>query len=276
MKAAFIPGQRGALFIVYHAPAPESEDRGDLIFVPPFAEEMNRSRSIVAHQARLFQQIGYGVLILDLFGTGDSEGEFADARWETWRNDVLSAAAWLHGQGRRKISLWGLRLGSLLAVDVAFDHDHAFDMLLLWQPVTAGRRFMDNFLRAGVAPNASKAGSPISVSERGIRLDPSKPIDVMGYTLSRSLSHAIDRTDMSLVGRTVRSPVIWIDRTEAVPASGPPADEILAMWQGHHGPVAYHQCDFGAFWSVEAAEQPANLHRLTTDVMAAAPSNSTS
>ena len=280
MRADFISGPRGALFIVYYprsvaADAPGSvaadvPDRGDLIFIPPFAEEMNRARSIIAHQARLFQQAGFGVLVLDLFGTGDSEGDFADARWETWRGDVLAAAAWLHDQGRKRISLWGLRLGGLLAVDVAFDHDNAFETLLLWQPVTSGRRFLDQFLRIGAVTQGTNDDAAVSVSGGRLRLDPSQPIDIMGYTLSRSLAHAIDRTDMSLVGRAVQSPVVWIDRTEPIPrtGTGPPADEILAMWKGHHGPVFHHDCDFPAFWSFESAPRPDALHRLTTDIMA--------
>lgn len=46
MKAEFIAGPRGDLFTLYLPPDCAAPDRGDLIFIPPFAEEMNRSRAL--------------------------------------------------------------------------------------------------------------------------------------------------------------------------------------------------------------------------------------
>jgi hypothetical protein len=47
--------------------------------VPPFAEEMNKSRRMIAEVGRRLEGSGVGMLLVDLFGTGDSEGEFAQA-----------------------------------------------------------------------------------------------------------------------------------------------------------------------------------------------------
>src|SRR3546814_1526626 len=57
--------------------------------------EMNRSRRMAALQARALAALGIDVLLLDLFGTGDSAGDFRDARWEIWREDAMAAVAWL-------------------------------------------------------------------------------------------------------------------------------------------------------------------------------------
>ena len=86
----FIDGTAGRLFAIYLAPAPEAPRRGAVLYLPPFAEEMNRSRRMVLLQARRMVELGYQVLIVDLYGTGDSEGDFADARWAIWRADYLN------------------------------------------------------------------------------------------------------------------------------------------------------------------------------------------
>ncbi len=69
--------------------------RGALLYLPPFAEEANRSRRMAVLQARRLAARGWPVLLLDPFGTGDSAGAFHEARWELWLADAARAAAWL-------------------------------------------------------------------------------------------------------------------------------------------------------------------------------------
>ena len=54
---------------------------------------------MVSLQAKQFCHKGYAVLIVDLFGTGDSEGDFGDANWEIWQNDMCVALRWLQDKG---------------------------------------------------------------------------------------------------------------------------------------------------------------------------------
>jgi exosortase A-associated hydrolase 2 len=68
---------------------------GLMLFIHPFAEEMNKSRRMAAIQARAFAQAGYAVLQIDLKGCGDSSGDFGDATWQHWVNDVLLGIRWL-------------------------------------------------------------------------------------------------------------------------------------------------------------------------------------
>jgi hypothetical protein len=75
MHPAFIDGSGGRLFTLYFAPDAAVSARGGLLFIPPFAEELNRSRHMVVKTARALAAAGWGVLLLDLFGTGDSEGD---------------------------------------------------------------------------------------------------------------------------------------------------------------------------------------------------------
>ena len=116
----FLAGAAGPLFCLQLAPAPGVTPRGALLYLPPFAEEANRSRRMAVLQARRLAARGWPVLLLDPFGTGDSAGAFHEARWELWLADAARAAAWLATRWPGgPVTLWGLRLGALLAAALA-------------------------------------------------------------------------------------------------------------------------------------------------------------
>src|SRR5882672_8203208 len=87
----------GQRLYVYHSPEPARpthSPRGAVLYVHPFAEEMNKSRRMAALQSRALSAAGFAVLQLDLFGCGDSSGEFGDATWDDWVADIVEAAGW--------------------------------------------------------------------------------------------------------------------------------------------------------------------------------------
>ena len=90
MQPFFLEGRGGPLFALYHPPL-AGEPRAIVVHCPAFAEEMNKSRRMVALQARAFVEQGLGTLVFDLFGTGDSAGDFGDATWDGWLADVRVA-----------------------------------------------------------------------------------------------------------------------------------------------------------------------------------------
>ena len=143
---------------MHYKPARHLRRPESLLFVPPFAEEMNRSRRVVALQAEALAAIGLGVLVLDLFGCGDSGGDFGEATWEQWLDDVSIAAAWLEQESQSAVGLWGLRLGASLAALAASRSADRFSRLLLWSPVARGQVFLTQFLRARVAMALSVPG----------------------------------------------------------------------------------------------------------------------
>ena len=114
-EPSFLAGAAGQLFSLYFPPRLQLSEPKGVVYLPPFAEEMNQSRRMVTLQARELSKAGVGVLLLDLFGTGDSAGSFSDARWDVWLQDVGTGLDFLEQRGLRP-SLWGLRLGGLLAM----------------------------------------------------------------------------------------------------------------------------------------------------------------
>lgn len=150
---------------------------------------MNKSRRMAAMQSRAFAETGFGVLQIDLYGCGDSDGEFGDARWNIWKADLASAYGWIRNRTPVPVSLWGLRLGALLALDFASDLEKPVDKVILWQPVLDGASFLNQFLRLRLASemffNATgpKGAGTAALRER---LANGETLEVAGYELSRT------------------------------------------------------------------------------------------
>ena len=101
LEAFFLNGSAGRLFALLIRPngsqaAPVSRS---VLYCPPFAEEANRTRRAAVLLGRRLADIGVASLIVDPYGTGDSEGDFSDARLSIWQDDLGIAADWLSEQG---------------------------------------------------------------------------------------------------------------------------------------------------------------------------------
>lgn len=92
-EAFFLETPGGARFCLLSRPIAEA--KGGVLFVPPFAEELNKSRRMVAEAVRAFVEAGWAVLQLDLKGCGDSAGDFGDAAWADWLADVDAGGLYL-------------------------------------------------------------------------------------------------------------------------------------------------------------------------------------
>src|SRR5262249_50696571 len=118
MEAQFLPGSLGSIFAIYYPPVIDAVQRGRLLYIHPFAEELNKARRMVALQAQQFAANGFSVLVPDLYGCGDSGGDFAEARWDVWLDDLHRCLDWLRARGEGPCYLWGLRAGALLAAEL--------------------------------------------------------------------------------------------------------------------------------------------------------------
>lgn len=187
----FIDSVAGRIFTLYFAPS--IPVRGAILYLPPFAEEMNRCRALVAAQARAFADAGYACLLLDYFGTGDSAGELVDASWSAWQADVLTATDWLEKITTMPVTLWGCRLGALLATDMASQYPERYTRLLLWQPIADGKTFMTQTLRQRVAFLMGQGLPPENTEQMRAQLQTGASLVISGYILPGTLSNAVDQ-----------------------------------------------------------------------------------
>ena len=244
----FLPAARGERFCIFHPAAGVS--RGSVVYLHPFAEEMNKSRRMAALQSRMLAARGFAVLQIDLFGCGDSSGEFGDARWDIWTQDVTLALDWLERRVAAPSYLWGLRLGALLACDYATRYRRKLNGFMLWQPVLSGEQFLTQFLRLRVAGGMIGGGDEqVGTAQLRNELDAGGVVEVGGYDLASELARAIDGLKLAdLAPRAV--PVNWF---EVVPEAGrplPPASRRVAdTWIAGGVKVNTHLVAGQPFWN---------------------------
>ena len=252
------------LFSIYYAPAEHARIRRAFVYVPPFAEEMNLARRMVALQARALAACGIEVLVLDLFGTGDSEGDFRDARWELWLNDVLAAADWMERKVGAPVGLWGLRLGGLLAAVVAANQPSRFKRLLLWQPVIDGKSMVTQFLRIRIA--ASLGSENAAETTKGLRADlaAGRSVEVAGYDLSAELAQALNDVRLDRLDLPHTLQVHWYEVGPHVRDQLSRAVERIAgAWRERGVSVTVFGIAGDPFWSVPESPPVAELLAAT-------------
>ncbi len=135
--------QDGARFGVWWLPT-RRPPRGAVLCVQPLGAERTAARQALSNQAWRLAERGWAVLMVDLFGTGDSPGEPSQATLEGWRADLLRAAMIARQRHSGPNVLWGVRDGALLASDIAVALDQLIDAYVFWQAPATGRGISDD------------------------------------------------------------------------------------------------------------------------------------
>jgi pimeloyl-ACP methyl ester carboxylesterase len=282
----FFDAEPGTRFCLYHAPDPHVAPRGAILYVHPFAEELNRTRRMAALQSRAFAALGFAVLQVDLFGCGDSCGDFHDGDWNLWKSDLALAAGWLAERTSGPLHLWGVRLGGLLALD--FARSAAVDSIILWQPFMSGRACINQFLRLRLAQMQEAAsGTPgtasvlASVMEPGAAGGPPRStaalraqlavhgvIEVGGYEVAVPLVRAIDACDAAHI-RLRPCTVHWFASAAAAPSKvAESAARLGERWAADGVDLHFHQVDGVPFWAADDKPECPALLEATSAVFA--------
>lgn len=252
----FLPSPRGPLFCLSLTPT-NQPPRGAVLYLHPFAEEMHKSRRMAALQARAFAAAGYAVLQPDLTGCGDSAGDFGDADWEAWKDDVRLAHAWLSQQGFGPITLWGLRTGAALAAEMARVLAD-IERLILWQPVVNGELFLNQFLRIKLAGEMLSAGQAQSGTKQlRAQLDAGEGVEVGGYWLNPAMARAL--AGWKLADHPPPCPTQWFE-VGSGEALSPASQRVADAWLAAGAALTTHPVSGEPFWGTqEITECPALL-----------------
>lgn len=269
----FLATGAGQLFAAYHRPAADGALRGNVLLAAPFNEEMNRSRSMITLQARALARIGWGTLVLDLPGTGDSDGEHGDARWESWSAALVSARHWLDAKPAGLRAIWGIRLGAILAAELHASIADPGLALLLWQPVLDGKLHLTQFLRVRMAANLDRTDLPKeTTASMRAQWVAGQSVEVAGYEIHPDLATRIDAARLSSHRLADGSRLFWLEQATGDPAEASPASQaLLARWPGD--PVGVETALFTgpAFWQVHERMEAPHAVELTTQWVARLP-----
>jgi len=252
LDAFFLPVEPGQRFCILHSP--DGTPRRSVVYVHPFAEEMNKARRMAALQARRLAARGVAVLQIDLRGCGDSSGDFGEARWESWKRDVEAAIGFLSERFPAPVTLWGLRLGAVLAAEIAHPR---VDRLLLWQPVPNGSQFMSQFLRLRLASEMLTSGAATTaMSELTQTLAAGRSLEIAGYDLHPDLARAIERVKLESIVPSAKR-VDWLEVVAEGMSPRPAAGRVLDSWRARGIEANLGVATGEPFWTtVEIAECP--------------------
>jgi exosortase A-associated hydrolase 2 len=217
LAAEFITTPRGRIFALAHFPD-RFEGRCVLV-VPPFAEEMNKCRRMVTELAQELVATGYAVIVPDFYGTGDSEGDFADTHCEQWLLDLSATEAWLQAKGWRIDALLGIRAGCLIAAQFA-QRRGPVNKTVFWQPVIDGARAFEQFLRLRIAA-AAMDGRKESIAELKQQFSSGIVVDVAGYPLSPALAQQLPKLKLDAPSLSALGRIHWFEVLRSAEASIP-------------------------------------------------------
>lgn len=263
----FLTGTHGRRYCAYYPVPADQGVCGALLYAAPFGEEMNRSRRATALTARALAAQGWAVLHLDLYGCGDSDGDFGEARWDTWKADLALGHSWLAAHTGQVVGLWGVRLGALLALDYARAAPAPVACFVLWQPVLRGGVYLNQMLRQRLASEMLAGGSASSQALRAALRREAQEIG--GYLVAPELADAIEALDAGAMPAPA-APVHWLEVVAAperpVPA---PAERQAWTWRAQDTAAWVRAVHDEACWSApEVAECP-RLREATLAALAA-------
>lgn len=241
-----------------------------LLFIPAFAEEMNKSRAQVARAARSLAAQGVLVMVPDLFGTGDSAGDFADATWRHWMDDLHGAVTWLREAHDCPLALWSMRSGALLASQLLADGVSAYASFI-WQPVLSGAQFVRQFLRLRTAADmiGGGDGQVLKIEDMRRMLAEGRSVEVAGYTLGADLFAGFE----AAVFQPSACPTYLYEISTRPDAALTPAlARAVEQWQAQGAKIHARAVQGAAFWqTVEIEFVPRLLECFVDDVMQEVP-----
>ncbi len=278
-EAFFLPapapggGQRFCLFHVARDANghPLARPTGLVLYIHPFAEEMNKSRRMAALQARAMAGAGFSVMQIDLLGCGDSSGDFGDATWEAWVKDVLAGITWLRarpssdGQPLDHVPLWlwGLRAGCLLAVDAAKRIAEPCHFLF-WQAPSSGKLLLQQFMRLKVAGDMASGQSKGVMDALRQQLAAGSAVDIAGYSLAGGLANGLEQSVLAPPAAQAGGRVEWLEvstRAATAESAGlsPVSEKSIAVCRAQGFQVRSRVARGPAFWQTTEIEDAPDL-----------------
>ena len=258
----FLPAAGGEQRLcVFHAPA--GVPRSKLLYLHPFAEEMNKSRRMAALACRALAEAGHAVLQIDLRGCGDSSAAFGDASWADWQADVRLGLAWLDARlPDMPVWIWGLRAGALLA---AADQGRPVNFLF-WQPMTNGKLALQQFLRLKLAAEMASGASKGLMEQMKADLAAGHHVEIAGYRLSATLASGLDAARLAPGGAPGR--VEWLElSTRGDAVLTPASEQAMKSWQDAGWAVRSQTVQGPSFWATSEIEIAPALTARTVEAL---------
>lgn len=274
MQAFFLDAADGSQRLCLHHPAQGPVQRGQLLYLHPFAEEMNKSRRMAALLARALAGRGHEVLQIDLKGCGDSAADFGEASWQDWLDDALLGVRWLQRQPGGGLPLWlaGLRAGCLLAAQTQAALDTPAHLLLM-QPPASGKPLLQQFLRLKLAAEMGDSPNKGAMAELRATLDRGEPLEIAGYALGAELALGLEAASLTPAppARGLQR-LVWLELSTRADAEWTPvALQTQQRWRDAGHALDARLLTGPAFWQTTEIEDAPALVEAACELLIAEP-----
>jgi len=246
LEGQFLPGREGPVFVLRRGPR---RARATVVIVPPFAEEMNKTRRMLTLVAIRLAEHGVTTVLPDFYGTGDSGGDFVEAGIALWRDDLAQVLRWCGNDCGPVCGLLAVRLGcALIGDDAVLDCAPELQRSILWQPVFDGSKYATQFLRLRVAASMAN-GLTETVGELRRQAAETGEIEVAGYRISSRMLEEMEllRTPTRLSARL--GPIDWHEVVRDLETGLPlPSQKLIEATQAAGGSVSPRAFTGEPFW----------------------------
>lgn len=232
---------------------------------------MNKSRKMLTELAQRLVAQGVALVIPDLYGTGDSQGDFADATWQRWLIDLATTERWIEERGWHVETLLGIRFGCVLAAQYAATRRHPIMRTIFWQPVAEGARALDQFLRMRVAASLMSDVKETTADLKA-RFAAGESVEIAGYAVAAKLAQEMERVSLVASLNRHAGAIHWFEVLRAADAPLPvPVNKLLErLQQSLH--IELHPVVGEPFWATtEVVINPALLSETAAVLTSATP-----
>ncbi len=244
----FIEGNAGKLFSLHYAPQNITGNSECFVIAPSFAEEMNRCRYMGTMLAQLLSRNGFGYLIVDTYGTGDSEGDSKDVGWDQNCQDLKTAFEYAHTLGYSHVSLLGVRLGALQVMQILPKLENV-NRLVFWQPVINGQAALTQFLRIKIAASIGRNEKAETIGDFEKQIEQGNYLSVAGYDMSPELFKAMKEAKFLGNIETCSIPVAWFTTLTSADRKTPRSDLVLIdQWRAQGAKIDHMEIIGPPFW----------------------------
>lgn len=224
------------LYAALHEPSVAAGSTG-VLFAPPLLHEQPRSRRFVTEVASGLAALGLPCLRFDFSGTGDSSGRGEQLDFATMACDLDLALAGLRSRtGVERLVVLAWRGAALPVQSWLGDGRHA-DLLVLWEPIVDGSRWLDALEREDASERNARPRPRPGVARPASADDG----QLMGFPVSVRLRRDLAQARLlqprqahgvptwAVLRSDAPSPAIQVERSFPLPAGAPTFDGGASM-----------------------------------------------
>lgn len=196
----YINSNSNRIFCSYSSPV-NCVNKTGILIIQPFAEEQVIMQRALYNLANDLSAKDIPVCRIDLFGQGDSDGDFNNANITEWNTNILDAInSFKKTYHLTEIILCGIRFGGTLAMSLANDVSNDLHRLILIDPIINGQQYIESVLRTNLTYQMVTYGEIHDTRDILIdRLRSGESINIDGYLISGELFCQIFDIDLTKI-----------------------------------------------------------------------------